>query len=83
MPSISVICPVCIPFFPPPSLQAQYVFIHDALNEYITCGETEIAANNLRSKFNHLTKQIPGKGMTGFASQFQVSCSHMLYAIVE
>lgn len=49
------------------------MFIHDALNEYITCGETEITANNLRAKFNHLSKQIPGKGMTGFISQFQVS----------
>lgn len=54
-------------------MQAQYVFIHDALSEYVTCGETEITANNLRAKFNHLTKQIPGKGMTGFQNQFQVS----------
>ncbi len=54
-------------------VQAQYVFIHDALSEYVTCGETEITANNLRAKFNHLTKQIPGRGLTGFQNQFQVS----------
>ena len=49
------------------------MFIHDALNELITCGETEITASNLRAKFNHLSKQIPGKGITGFSNQFQVS----------
>ncbi len=40
------------------SFVPQYVFIHDALNELVTCGETEITANNLRAKFNHLSKQI-------------------------
>lgn len=49
------------------------MFIHDALSEYITCGETEITASNMRAKFNHLSKTIPGKGVTGFANQFQVS----------
>ena len=50
----------------------QYVFIHDALNELITCGETEITSN-LRAKFNHLPKQILGKGTTRFNKQFQIS----------
>ena len=52
--------------------QAQYVFIHDALNELITCGETELSANALRAKVHHLSKIIPGKGVTGFVHLFQV-----------
>ena len=48
------------------------MFIHDALNELITCGETDIHAAGLRVKVNHLKKIIPGSGITGFARQFQV-----------
>ena len=44
--------------------QAQYVFIHDALNEFITCGDIEIKASSLRAKVNYLSKAIPGKGIT-------------------
>ena len=54
------------------TLQAQYIFIHDALDELITCGETDISAAGLRVKVNRLRKTIPGKGITGFAEQFQV-----------
>ena len=52
--------------------QCQYVFIHDALNELIMCGETEIAATNLRTAINHLSTQIEAKEITGFEHQFQV-----------
>ena len=52
--------------------QGQYVFIHDALNELIMCGETEIAATNLRTAINHLSTQTEGKEITGFEHQFQV-----------
>ena len=52
--------------------QAQYVFIHDALNELITCGQTDIVASALRTKVNFLSKVIPAKGITGFQNQFQV-----------
>ena len=52
--------------------QAQYVFIHDALNEFITCGDTEIKASSLRAKVNYLSKVTPSKGITGFNHQFQV-----------
>lgn len=54
------------------AIQAQYVFIHDALDELITCGETDIPAAGLRVKVNHLKKTIPGSGITGFARQFKV-----------
>ena len=55
-----------------PHMQAQYIFIHDALDELITCGETDISAAGLRVKVNRLRKVVPGKGITGFAEQFQV-----------
>ena len=54
------------------SLQPQYVFIHDALCELITCGETDVAAPALKVKIQRLSKVIPGKGVTGFQEQFQV-----------
>ena len=53
-------------------MQPQYIFIHDALDELITCGETDILATSLTVKVNRLRKTIPGKGITGFAEQFQV-----------
>ena len=54
------------------TLQLQYVFIHDALEELITCGETDISAGNLRVKVNKLHKIIPGKAISGFEDQFRV-----------
>ena len=53
------------------ALQSQYVFIHDAIDELITCGESEIAAANIRITINRLTAFRFG-GMTGFQQQFQV-----------
>jgi len=51
---------------------AQYVFIHDALEELITCGETDISATNLRFRVNKLHKIIPGKAISGFEDQFRL-----------
>ncbi len=55
-----------------PWLQSQYVFIHDALDELITCGETEIAAHNLNIAINQLGRIAPGKSLSGYEEQFQV-----------
>ena len=48
------------------------MFIHDALEELITCGETDISAGNLRVKVNKLHKIVPGKATSGFEDQFKV-----------
>ena len=70
--------PLYLPPPSPPSLsplsspQAQYVFIHDALEELITCGDTSIASHNLRMKLGNLGKIVPGKIITGFQDQFEV-----------
>ena len=69
------ICGCGIPLPP----QDQYVFIHDALDEFITCGETDIAASNLRARVNKLRKHIPEKGATGFQEQFQVHFAAILW----
>ena len=52
--------------------QAQYIFIHDALEELITCGETSIQAQELRTALNLLHKVNPNTATTGFEEQFQV-----------
>ena len=49
------------------------MFIHDALEELITCGETDISTGNLRMKVNKLHKIIPSKAISGFEDQFKVS----------
>eukprot|EP00731_Ephydatia_muelleri_P019021 Em0011g1061a len=49
---------------------AQYVFIHDALDEYITCGDTSISVTNLRVSINFLSKTISGKTFNGYREQF-------------
>ena len=55
------------------SPQAQYVFIHDAILEYLTCGDTQINAVDLRTAIAGLMKQDELSGVTGFQNQFAVS----------
>ena len=61
------------------------MYIHNALNELITCGETEIAAANLRITITRLSRTAPGQALTGFRAQLQVSKSqqpeHMLISV--
>ena len=52
-------------------LQQQYEFIHCGLSELVVCGETEIAAANLRITINNL-KKMTDEGVTGFQKQLQV-----------
>ena len=60
-------------------MQAQYVFVHDALCEVIQCGDTEIPASKLCSTVETMAQSLPGKVVTGFEEQFQVStCCHCL-----
>ena len=54
-------------------LQAQYVFVHDALCEVIQCGDTEILASRLSSTVGNMAQNISGQTISGFQEQFQVS----------
>lgn len=61
------------PFFPLLSfdIQAQYSFIHDALEEFITCGDTSIAVTNIRVVMVNLGKR-DSSGKSGYAAQVEV-----------
>lgn len=52
--------------------EAQYSFIHDALDEFITCGDTSIAVTNIRVAIVNLSKQPEGSSETGYHTQFQL-----------
>lgn len=65
-----------------PLLQAQYSFIHDALDEFLTCGDTSIAVTNIRVAMVNLSKHEEGSLATGYHAQFEVrlgyiACLHM------
>ena len=61
------------PRFPPYLLlQDQYVFIHDALADYITCGNTSIIAQELLRSITEMTKVDQQTKKDGFTQQFQV-----------
>ncbi len=40
-------------------MQSQYVFIHDALKEFLTCGDTDV-------------NSVEGENISGFQKQFEV-----------
>ena len=52
-------------------LQDQYAFIHDALSDYITCGDTSMMAHELRGTIVDMNKK-DGTGRSGFEQQFEV-----------
>ena len=56
-------------------IQQQYEFIHCGLSELVVCGETEVAAANLRIAIKNLAKKGPD-GLTGFQTQMQVFDCH-------
>ena len=54
--------------------QDHYVFIHDAILESLTCGDTEIEVGNLRNKLKELQTRT-GSGSTRLHFQFAVRLS--------
>ena len=53
--------------------QDQYVFIHDAVLESLTCGDTQIPASGLSGAIKKLKQKDRETGKTGFETQFHVS----------
>ncbi|XP_069482039.1 receptor-type tyrosine-protein phosphatase delta isoform X4 [Ambystoma mexicanum] len=49
----------------------QYIFIHDALMEAVTCGNTEVPARNLYTYIQKLTQIEPGENVTGMELEFK------------
>ena len=62
-------------------VQAQYVFLYDAILEGTTSGGTEIPVEGLRSRMKELelTNQ---EGETGYYVEFNV-CLHIMYTVLE
>ena len=48
------------------------MFIHDALNELIMCGDTHIEVAELAASIAKMCQTDPNTGMTGFQNQFKV-----------
>ena len=53
-------------------LEAQCVFIHNALDDLITCGKTDISAANLKVITSQLHQIADDKQVSGFQDQFEV-----------
>ncbi|XP_076144773.1 receptor-type tyrosine-protein phosphatase delta [Alosa pseudoharengus] len=49
----------------------QYVFIHDALLEAVTCGNTEVPARNLYTYIQKLTQIETGENVSGMELEFK------------
>ena len=54
------------------SLQEQYVFLHQAVMEALTCGDTEIAPEDLRIAIDKLARTQKSSQRNGFAMEFKV-----------
>lgn len=52
--------------------QAQYIFIHDALMEYVTCGDTEFVVRELPEKLRILNTIDPDSGDSLLVAQYKV-----------
>ena len=46
------------------------MFVHDAIDELIRCGETDIAAGDIRIAIANLSQTTAG-GLTGFQKEFE------------
>ena len=54
------------------------MFIHDALKEFIVCGNSELEAGQLKRKIRNFLAIIPTTEKTGFAHEFQVIYYYIL-----
>ena len=62
----------CMNVWSLPCVQEQYIFLHDAMLESVTCGDTQITAADLRLKIKKYDKVDASTGLTTFQSQFNV-----------
>ena len=52
--------------------QEQFAFIHDAILESVTCGDTQIPTTSLRVAITRMAKKNPQTQLTSFQNQFKV-----------
>ena len=48
------------------------MFIHDAILESITCGNTQLSASDLQRAVTKLSQRDPNTQLTGYEQQFKV-----------
>ena len=53
-------------------LQEQFTFIHDAVLESVTCGDTQISTGDLRSAIHMMQQRNSDTNKTAFEVQFEV-----------
>lgn len=58
------------------ALQHQYIFIHDALSEYINLGDSSVPIEGLRKCIWRLS-EADSFGKSGYAQELAVSLSHL------
>ena len=56
-----------------PALQEQYIFIHDAILEALTCGDTQIDAGVFSKKIKEMSYHNSESHLTEYENQFRVS----------
>lgn len=56
----------------------QYIFIHEALLEAATCGNTEVPARNLYAHIQKLTQPPSGETVTAMELEFKVTAPILL-----
>ena len=56
------------------AIQEQFTFIHDAILKSVTCGDTQIAATNLRVAITKMKMRDAQNQSHGFHYQFKIVC---------
>ena len=64
-------------------LQEQYIFLHSAILEFVTCGDTQINAGDLRMVMRKYLKIDPVKKINKFQEQFNISVHNYYYALIN
>ena len=57
----------------PAHSHSQYIYIHDAINDYINCKNTTIVAHELRPRIEEMSQIDSTTRSSGFVTQFSVS----------
>jgi protein tyrosine phosphatase len=52
--------------------QNQYIFCHDAVLEYVLCGETSVAAHSLRARIKTLSSVNQEEGVSGYKKELKL-----------
>lgn len=64
------------------ALQAQYIFVHDALLEAVICGDTEITVKDLARQIKSLQQVNPESGKTLLHEEFEVPFVSRLFSFL-